>query len=241
MKLSLIVPVYNESRTIEAVLDRLHGLQLLAGWDKEVIVVNDCSTDDSSAIVSAWIAQHNAQGTRLVDQEVNKGKGAALARGIQDAAGDYIVFQDGDLELFPEDLNLLLTEVAKDDVDVVFGSRLLTAASKASFTPTNLLANRVLSLLASLLVARKVSDMETCYKMIRRSLMDTVGIEENRFGVEPELTMKLLRDRSISYREVPIRYESRTVEEGKKIGWKDGVRAVYCLFRYRFGGRSTSK
>ncbi len=161
------------------------------------------------------------------------GKGAAIRTGLQSATGDYVVIQDADLELNPEDINLLLNESVTKNLDVVYGSRFLNRTQNQKFS-LSLVANKFLTWLTGFLVQRDITDMETCYKLVRSELITSLCLKENRFGFEPEVTMKLLRNRSIRFGEVAITYKPRTTEEGKKIGWKDGVRAVWCLLRYRF-------
>jgi glycosyltransferase involved in cell wall biosynthesis len=234
-RLSIIVPVYNEEKTVAQLLQRVIDLQLTQGIERQVIVVNDASRDSSDQRIREFIRNAPIDITYLA-HELNQGKGAAIRSGLASVTGDFLVIQDADLELNPEDINLLLTTALTNDLDVVYGSRFLNHRVQYKLT-LSLVANKFLTWLTGFLVARKITDMETCYKLVRADLIRSLYLVENRFGFEPEVTMKLLRKRRVKFGEVAITYKPRSKEEGKKIGWRDGVRAVWCLVKYRFSRR----
>lgn len=223
MKLSIVVPVYNERATIAELLERVDRVPL----EKEIIVVDDGSTDGTGEALRAF---EGRAGFQVVRAPKNAGKGAALRLGISRASGEVVVFQDADLELFPEQLPELLAPIAEGRADVVYGSRFL--AKVEGLSPVSLLANRFLSGLTSLLYGTRVTDMETCYKMSRREILQSIELRSSGFEIEPEITAKLLR-RGVRLVEVPIRYKPRGRDEGKKIRWTDGFRAVWFLLKYR--------
>ncbi len=225
-RLSIVMPVYNEERSIEQVLRRLRRLPLPS---YEVVVVDDGSTDGTREILRRWDGAEDGR-FRVILQERNTGKGGAVRRGVQEARGEYVVIQDADLEYDPQDLALLYREIEQGRARVVYGSRFLGGGE---FLLSSKIANRVLSLLTSVLYGKRVTDMETCYKMMPRDLYLSLQIRANRFDMEPEITAKILRQ-GIPIREVPIRYRGRNRSEGKKIGVRDGLQAVYTLVRYRF-------
>ena len=227
--LTVIVPAYNEAATIAAVIKRLSALRPPAGPVGEIVVVDDASTDGTSRILAPFAAQG---AIRLITHPRNRGKGAALRSGIAAANGTHIIFQDADLEYDPADIARLWA-VAREGADIVYGSR---AAGGA--TVLHRLANGLLSLLTRLVTGLPVSDMETCYKLVRVGLIKELDLREERFGIEPEITLKLariVRREGLRYAETPIAYRPRGYAEGKKIGFRDGLRALYCLMRYRSG------
>lgn len=227
--LSIIVPAYNEQRTITQVLETLVALKLNEGWRKEIIVVDDHSTDNTAAQIQEFAKRHPS--VTHHHQPVNKGKGAAVREGIAAATGDFLVFQDADLELNPDEINLLLAKVDAEGAHVVYGSRLMTDASKKAFHPKSYAANVFLTKLSNLCFGIRISDMETCYKLIASDLAKSLELKEERFGFEPEITAKLAKA-GATFHEVPISYTSRGKAGGKKIGTLDGVRAIYCILRY---------
>ena len=231
-KLTIIVPVYNESKTIARVIDIIDALELLSNVDKEVIVVNDCSTDGSGTEIAAAVVDKRK--FFVLTHEKNKGKGGAIHTGIARATGDYIIIQDADLELKPEEINLLLKEVLEDLADVVYGSRFLLSGQKGGSWMSNR-ANGFLTWLSNTVFRLKISDMETCYKLVPADVFKGLKLVEQRFGFEPEITAKLAKNRKLRWKEVPITYNPRTGVQGKKIGWKDGFRAVWCILKYGFG------
>jgi glycosyltransferase involved in cell wall biosynthesis len=225
MKLSIVIPVYNESATLREVVERVLAVPL----ELEVLCVDDGSGDGSREILAELQSRH--QHVRVFLQARNMGKGAALRRGIQEATGDFVVIQDADLEYDPADYQILLEPLLQGKADVVYGSRFLGAAPHRVLYFWHSVGNRVLTLLSNCLTNINLTDMETCYKVFRREVIQSIPIEENRFGFEPEITVKVAKRRLRIY-EVGISYWGRTYEEGKKIGWKDGVRAVWCLLKY---------
>lgn len=229
MQLSIIIPVFNERATVLTLLDRVEA----AGTDAEVIVVDDGSTDGSREILTERARESGGRIT-LVMHAVNRGKGAALVTGVARAAGEYVLFQDADLEYDPADYDILLAPVNGRGADAVYGSRFGAARPKMSVR--HVIGNRLLTGLTNLLYGAELTDMETCYKLIRRNLFQELGINCSRFDVEPEITAKLLK-RGISIHEVPISYEGRSFADGKKISWVDFVSAVWTLVRLRFAER----
>lgn len=231
-KLSIIIPAFNEERTIRKVLETLHALELHRQIEKEIIVINDFSSDRTAAEIESFCAEFPEAGVQLINRDVNCGKGAALHHGIKLATGDFLIPQDADLELDPADINLLLEEAIENELDVVYGSRFkLGNQGKEGLS---LWANLFLTRLSNSFTGLRVTDMETCYKLMRSSIAKSLKLKEERFGFEPEVTAKLAKIRGIKFAEVPIKYKTRSYEEGKKIGWKDGLKAVYCIIKYSF-------
>lgn len=233
-KLSILIPAYNEEETIQVILNKVNEVQLPHGIVKEIVIVNDCSKDRTVEKVEEFIAAHPEMDIRLFSQEVNKGKGAAINRAIQECTGEYLIVQDADLEYDPEEYNLLLKPVFMDNADVVYGSRFMGHHPHRILFFWHSIGNKFLTRLSNMMTNLNLTDMETCYKLIRSSYAKRINIRESRFGIEPEITAKLARMKPIRIYEVGISYYGRTYEEGKKIGWKDGFRAIYCIFKYRF-------
>lgn len=225
MKLSVIMPVYNERTTLRDVVERVLGVPL----ELELLCVDDGSQDGSREILAEL--QKEYRQVRVLLQPHNLGKGAALRRGIREATGDFVIIQDADLEYDPVDYHILLDPLIRAKADVVYGSRFLGDAPHRVLYFWHSVGNRVLTLLSNCLTNINLTDMETCYKAFRREVIQSIPLEEDRFGFEPEITVKIAKRRLRIY-EVGISYWGRTYEEGKKIGWKDGLRAVWCLLKY---------
>ncbi len=228
-KLSVIIPVYNEERWIQEVVRRVQAISI----PKEIVIVDDCSTDNSRSILKQL---ENGE-VRVFYQPCNQGKGAALRRGFQEATGDAILVQDADLEYDPDEYPRLLQPILEDRADVVYGSRFIGETHRVLYF-WHYVANKVLTTLSNMFTNLNLTDMETCYKVFRREVLQGIKLRSNRFGFEPEITAKIARKRpgKPSWRvyEIPISYSGRTYEEGKKIGLKDAFNALYCIVRYRF-------
>ncbi|MEM9292707.1 MAG: glycosyltransferase family 2 protein [Acidobacteriota bacterium] len=227
--LSVIIPAYNERATIHEILRRVRQAPLPKGWNLEIVVVDDGSSDGTREILRAEAQQHG-DAFRYIEHEVNRGKGAALRTGFQQATGDVLLIQDADLEYDPRDYPVLLQPLVEGEADVVYGSRFLGGPHRVLFF-WHYVGNRFLTTLSNMLTNLNLSDMETCYKVFRREMLDGCELYSNRFGIEPELTARLAQ-RGARIFEVPISYRGRTYAEGKKIGWRDGVAAIWAILRY---------
>jgi glycosyltransferase involved in cell wall biosynthesis len=224
--------VYNEAQTIHQILDLLRELCLIQDIRKEIILVNDCSTDNSAEVIRAYAVRYPELNLRLLQHSINQGKGAALHTGIREATGDYIIVQDADLEYDPEEYNLLFKPILRGFADVVYGSRFMGGNPHRILFFWHSIGNQLLTFLSNMMTDLNLTDMETCYKLFRRDIIQGLQLEEKRFGFEPEVTAKVARIPSVRIYEVGISYYGRTYAEGKKIGWRDGFRAIYCILKY---------
>lgn len=236
-KLSIIIPAYNEGPTIHRILDRVKAVTLIGDMVKEVIITNDCSTDNTEQSILQYKANNPTLDIQYFKHEVNKGKGAALHTGISKATGDYVVVQDADLEYDPQEYNLLLRPILDGFADVVYGSRFMGGNPHRILFFWHSIGNKFLTSLSNAFTNLNLTDMETCYKMFKRETIQSLELKENRFGFEPEVTAKIARIPKIRIYEVGISYYGRSYEEGKKIGWRDGFRAIYCILKYNLFSR----
>jgi len=232
MILSIVIPAYNEGATIHLILDKIKNVELTGGFTKEVIIVNDCSKDNTENAILSYQSNNAALNIKYVKHEVNKGKGAALHTGIAEASGDYIIIQDADLEYDPDEYNLLLKPINNGMADIVYGSRFMGSQPHRILFFWHSIGNKVLTFLSNMFTNLNLTDMETCYKLFRSDIIKSIQLTEKRFGFEPEVTAKIARLPKVRIYEVGISYYGRTYEEGKKIGWKDGFRAIYCILKY---------
>ncbi len=231
-KLSIIMPAYNEERTIHMILDRIEAVKMVQGIEKEIIITNDCSKDDTKGAIKRYMESHSHLDIKYFEHEVNQGKGAALHTGIRHATGDYLIIQDADLEYDPQEYNILLQPILDGFADVVYGSRFIGGKPHRILFFWHSIGNRWLTSLSNAFTNLNLTDMETCYKLFKRETIQSLELKEKRFGFEPEVTAKMSRIPDIRIYEVGISYYGRSYEEGKKIGWKDGFRAIYCIIKY---------
>jgi glycosyltransferase involved in cell wall biosynthesis len=231
--LSIIIPAYNEENTIVSILDRISKVHLLNDIRKEIIVVNDCSRDNTHLKITEYILANPDLDIQYFIHEVNRGKGAAIHSGIALASGDYLIVQDADLEYDPREYNTMLKPIVEEHADVVYGTRFIGGKPHRILFFWHSIGNRWLTFFSNMLTGLNLTDMETCYKLFRVDIIKSLDLKEKRFGFEPEVTAKVARIPNARIYEVGISYYGRTFREGKKINWKDGFRALYCILKYK--------
>ena len=232
-RLSIIIPVFNEERTLNSILNKILDVKLLDGIGKEMIIIDDCSTDNSNRIANEFILMNSGQDfIRIFRNNCNEGKGFSIQRGIKEATGDFLIIQDADLEYDPFEYNILLNPIIRDEADVVYGSRFIGGKPHRILFFWHSIGNKILTFISNMFTNLNLTDMETCYKMFRIEIIKSIELKEKRFGFEPEVTAKISKLKDIRIFEVGISYYGRKFSEGKKIGLKDAFRAFYCILKY---------
>ena len=232
--LSILIPVFNEERTVHFILEKVVEVNLIGGYKKEIVLVNDASRDNTEGKIQEFINKYPNETISYYKHEINQGKGAAIHTGIKNAKGDLIIVQDADLEYDPNEFNILLKPILDGFADVVYGSRFIGGKPHRILFFFHSIGNKLLTFLSNASTNLNLTDMETCYKLFDAKILKSLSLRENRFGFEPEVTAKISRIKGIRIYEVGISYYGRTYEEGKKINWKDGFRALYCILKYGF-------
>lgn len=230
--LSVIIPAYNEERTVNEIISKVGNVKFIENLNLEIVVINDASSDKTVEVVKSAIKQNTELNIQLYNHEKNQGKGAAIHTGISKSKGDFIVVQDADLEYDPDEFNILLKPLLDGYADVVYGSRFMGGKPHRILFFWHTMGNKFLTFLSNMFTNLNLTDMETCYKLFKADILKSIPLKEKRFGFEPEVTAKMSRVKGIRVYEVGISYYGRTYEEGKKINWKDGFRAIYCILRY---------